>query len=221
MAVHLQKEENKLKKQILSLGAIVEEAVRKAVAALEKRDEKLANDVLDHDNEIDQMEVDLEEECLKILALYQPVAQDLRFVIAVLKINNDLERIGDLAGNIAERALKLSQADRAQLPFDFPKMAGRVQLMLRHALDALVNADVKLALDVRNSDDEIDDMHREVYSIVEDEIRKDVSKVGTLIQFLAISRSLERIADHATNIAEDVTYMIEGAIVRHRMFDDD
>jgi phosphate transport system protein len=221
MAVHLQKEENKLKKQILALGATVEESVRKAVASLEKRDEKLASDVLDHDNDIDQMEVDLEEECLKILALYQPVAQDLRFVIAVLKINNDLERIGDLAGNIAERALRLSQDGTASIPFDFHKMAERVQLMLRHALDALVNADVALALEVRNSDDEIDDMHREVYRIVEEEIRKDVDKVGSLIQFLAISRSLERIADHATNIAEDVTYMIEGDIVRHRMFDDD
>lgn len=221
MAVHLLKEENKLKKQILALGAIVEESVRKAMTSLQKRDEKLAHEVLDHDNEIDQMEVDLEEECLKILALYQPVAHDLRFVIAVLKINNDLERIGDLAGNIAERALKLSQADRASIPFDFVKMAERVQLMLRHALDALVNTDVKLALEVRNSDDEIDDMHREVYRIVEEEIRKDVSRVGLFIQFLAISRSLERIADHATNIAEDVTYMIEGAIVRHRMFDDD
>lgn len=221
MAVHLQKEENKLKKQILALGAIVEESVRKAVSSLEKRDEKLASDVLDHDNEIDQMEVDLEEECLKILALYQPVAQDLRFVIAVLKINNDLERIGDLAGNIAERALRLSQDGKASIPFDFHKMAERVQLMLRHALDALVNADVALALQVRNSDDEVDDMHREVYRIVEEEIRKDVNNVGALIQFLAISRSLERIADHATNIAEDVTYMIEGDIVRHRMFDDD
>lgn len=221
MAVHLQKEENKLKKQILALGATVEESVRKAVASLEKRDEKLASDVLDHDNDIDQMEVDLEEECLKILALYQPVAQDLRFVIAVLKINNDLERIGDLAGNIAERALRLSQDGTASIPFDFHKMAERVQLMLRHALDALVNADVALALEVRNSDDEVDDMHREVYRIVEEEIRKDVDKVGSLIQFLAISRSLERIADHATNIAEDVTYMIEGDIVRHRMFDDD
>src|SRR3990167_6478681 len=165
MALHLQKEVGKLKKQILSLGAVVEEAVRKAVAALEKRDEKLARDVLDHDNDIDQMEVDLEEECLKILALYQPVANDLRVVIAVLKINNDLERIGDLAGNIAERALQLACAHKASIPFDFHKMAERVQRMLRCSLDALVNADAELASEVRHSDDEIDDMHREVYRI--------------------------------------------------------
>lgn len=220
MALHLQKEIAKLKKKILALGTIVEEAVRKAVAALEKRDEKLAREVLDHDDDIDDAEIDLEEECLKILALYQPVANDLRFVIAVLKINSDLERIGDLAGSIAERAVELSRAGAAKTGFDFKAMADKVQTMLRHSLDALVNVDARLAEEVRASDDEIDTIHRETYRFTQESIRKDIEHLEIYIHYNAISRALERIADHATNIAEDVVYMIAGDIVRHREFVD-
>jgi phosphate transport system protein len=215
MALHLQKEIMKLKKKILSLGTIVEESVRKAVDSLENRDDKLAQQVIDNDYDIDQQEVDLEEECLKILALYQPVANDLRFVIAVLKINNDLERIGDLAGGIAERAKRLAYSDKISFPFDFHKMAERVQLMLRNSLDALVGSDLQLANDVCRSDDEIDAMNREVYGKVHAGIRSDLAHLEIYIQYIGISRALERIADHTTNIAEDVVYMINGAIIRH------
>lgn len=215
MALHLQNEINKLKKDILKLGAIVEDAVYQAVESIEKRDLKLAQDVIQCDSEIDQMEVDLEEECLKILALHQPVANDLRFVVAVLKINNDLERIGDLAGNIAERARLLASKDKIQIAFDFVAMAAKVQKMLKQSLDSFVNTDVTLARQVCTSDDEVDQINRGMYSQVQQLIPKNLDKLEQLIQHIAVSRNLERIADHATNIAEDVIYMIEGQIVRH------
>lgn len=215
MALHLQNEINKLKKDILKLGAIVEDSVYQAVESIEKRDLKLAQDVIQRDEEIDQMEVDLEEECLKILALHQPVANDLRFVVAVLKINNDLERIGDLAGNIAERARLLAAKDKIQIAFDFVAMAAKVQKMLKQSLDSFVNADVALARQVCAADDDVDQINRDMYVQVQKLIPKNLDKIEQLIQHIAVSRNLERIADHATNIAEDVIYMIEGQIVRH------
>jgi phosphate transport system protein len=212
---HLRREVDRLKRKLLALSAYVEESVQRAVKAVSERDEKLAQRVIDTDFEIDEMEVDVEEDCLKILALHQPVAIDLRFIIAVLKINNDLERIGDLAVNIAERAVSLSRQPRINSPFDFQTMAERVQKMLQKALDALVNADEKLAREVLVCDDEIDEMNRQMYDSIKMGIRKDPENVDTLIQVLAISRNLERIADHTSNIAEDVIYMVEGDIIRH------
>jgi len=216
MAKHLQREIEKLKKKILALSAVVEESVQQAVKSISARDLKLANNLIEKDQEIDQMEVDVEEECLKILALDQPVAIDLRFIIAVLKINNDLERIGDLAANIAERAAFLATREKVDIPFDFPGMSQLSEAMLRKSLDALVNLDAKLAFEVINSDDAVDQMHREMYSRIQEEIIKKPDKLDCLINLLAVSRQLERIADHATNIAEDVIYMIEGEIVRHQ-----
>ncbi len=212
---HLRREVDRLKRKLLALSAYVEESVQRAVKAVSERDEKLAQRVIDTDFEIDEMEVDVEEDCLKILALHQPVAIDLRFIIAVLKINNDLERIGDLAVNIAERAVSLSKRDKINSPFDFQTMAERVQKMLQKALDALVNGDAKLAREVLVSDDEIDEMNRQMYDSIKMGIRQDPDNVDTLIQVLAISRNLERIADHTSNIAEDVIYMVDGDIIRH------
>ena len=212
---HLRREVDRLKRKLLALSAYVEESVQRAVKAVSERDEKLAQRVIDTDFEIDEMEVDVEEDCLKILALHQPVAIDLRFIIAVLKINNDLERIGDLAVNIAERAVSLSKRDKINSPFDFQTMAERVQKMLQKALDALLNADAKLAREVLVSDDEIDEMNRQMYDSIKMGIRQDPDNVDTLIQVLAISRNLERIADHTSNIAEDVIYMVAGDIIRH------
>lgn len=214
---HLRREVDRLKRKLLALSAYVEESVQRAVKAVSERDEKLAQRVIDTDFEIDEMEVDVEEDCLKILALYQPVAIDLRFIIAVLKINNDLERIGDLAVNIAERAVSLSKRDKINSPFDFQTMAERVQKMLQKALDALVNGDANLAREVLVCDDEIDEMNRQMYDSIKMGIRKDPENVDTLIQVLAISRNLERIADHTSNIAEDVIYMVDGDIIRHGM----
>src|SRR5512136_3014393 len=156
----LHKEIQRLKQQLLFLGTLIEERVNLAMKAVDQRDQAMALRVIDGDSEIDQMEVDLEEECLKVLALHQPVAIDLRVIIAVLKINNDLERIGDLAVAIAERALDLSAAREITLPFDFPGMSASVQTMLRKSLDALVNWDVVLANEVCTLDDEVDEDNR-------------------------------------------------------------
>lgn len=216
MSLHMHREIEKLKKKILALSAYVEESVQRAVKALEERDARLAGRVIESDDEIDRMEVDLEEDCLKVLALHQPVANDLRFIIAVLKINNDLERIGDLATNIAERASTLAGVDRADIPIDLRAMAEKVQWMLKTSLDALVTENDRLAYQVCTSDDIVDKIHRESFARIEEAMRKSPEKIGTYLQVLSVSRQLERIADHTTNIAEDVIYMLEGKIVRHR-----
>jgi phosphate transport system protein len=216
MARHLQREIDALKKKILALGAAVEEDVSQAVQSLAERDVKLAKTVIDRDINIDQAEIDIEEECLKVLALHQPVAIDLRYIVATLKINNDLERIGDLAVNIAERAAFLSIQPRLDISLDFVGMGRKVQAMLRQSLEALVNLDAKLARQVCVNDDEVDALNREMYLKVQSGIREHPEHLESLIHFLSTSRHLERIADHATNIAEDVIYMIEGEIVRHR-----
>lgn len=216
MVHHLHREVEALKKMILSLSAVVEEDVQHAVKSVVERDAKMAQRVINDDYEIDQNEVEVEEECLKILALHQPVAIDLRFIIAVLKINNDLERIGDLAVNIAERALALIAQPKLDANIDFSTMAGKVQTMLRKSLDALVNMDSQLARDVILRDDEVDSLNREIFNRVHEGIRKHPERVEYLISLLSVSRNLERIADYATNIAEDVIYMNEGEIVRHK-----
>ena len=199
---HFEREIEKLKGKILSLGALVEESVHKAVLALTMRNSSVALKVIDADTDIDMIEVDVEEECLKILALHQPVANDLRLIVAILKINNDLERIGDLAVNIAERAVYLSTQDTVDMPFDFSDMAKKTQTMLKGSLDALVNADTLLARKVCSADDAVDAMNREVYKQVEKAIRKDPEHLNCMIHLLSASRYLERVADHATNIAE-------------------
>lgn len=215
----LQTEIAKLKKMILGLSAMVENSLHQAVRAIEDRDERVARKVIAHDNTIDQMELEVEEEGLKILALHQPVAIDLRFIVAVLKINSDLERIGDLASNIAERAAALATDDHVDLPFDVRNMADKVKVMVKKSLDALVNLDVALARQVITEDDEVDALNRGVYDEVLGEILNTPDQSPVLINFFTISRALERIGDHAVNIAQDVIYMLEGEIVRHRDLD--
>jgi len=216
MTRHLRFEIEKLKKKILALSAAVETSVQLAVRSAVDADTKLANKVIDGDLEVDKAEVDLEEDCLKILALHQPVAIDLRFIIAVLKINNDLERIGDEAVNIAERAKYLVDQKKIDLPVNLADMAAKVQHMLRVSLDSLVELDSGLAQGVRELDNEIDKMHYDINQHVKEELCVQSQHMNTLIHIMAVSRHLERIADHATNIAEDVIYMIEGVIARHR-----
>lgn len=216
MPIHLQREIESVKRQILTLSAIVEKGVRQAVRSVSERDSRLANQVIELDSDIDQMEVDIEEECLKILALHQPVAIDLRFVIAVMKINNDLERVGDLAVNIAERTLFLAAHDPIALPYDLGEMSEKTQAMLRKSLDALMSLDAALAHQVCVSDDDVDEINRQMFGYIQTAIQRTPDQVQSLINYLSVSRNLERIADYATNIAEDVIYMIEGEIVRHR-----
>ena len=217
MPVRLQKELQKLKMRILSLGTMVEERVRMAIKAVETRDEKLAKRIIEMDREIDENEVEVEEECLKILALHQPVAVDLRFITAVIKINNDLERIGDQAVNISQRVVSIARRPPVTVPFDYKLMAEKTEAMLRESLDALVNLDADLAHKVCLKDDEVDDINRAIYDKVKEAIRSHPDRVGYMINLLLVSRHLERIADLTTNIAEEVIYLIEGEISRHRM----
>ncbi len=212
---HFQKELRKIKNLVLSLGAMVEERVQLVSKAIDTIDGDLAREIIKRDIEVDDMEVDVEEECLRALALYQPVAVDLRFLVAVIKINNDLERIGDEAVNIAQRIEFLSKQNVRGFPFDYTSMVEKSQEMLRKSLDALVNMDLDLAFQVITLDDVVDDMKVDAYNKIKDTMRQYPNQMGHLINILLISRHLERVADHATNIAEEVVYMIEGDIVRH------
>jgi phosphate transport system protein len=216
MTLHFQREIERLKTNLLSLSALVEDTLHRAITALRERDGALARIIIDNDPEIDLLEVDIEEECQKILALHQPVAHDLRFLIACLKINAELERIGDAAVNIAERVVFLVGQEPISVPFDYLGMAEKAQLMLHKSLDALVNLNVELAYQVIEADDEVDADNRQAYVQIENCIQQDPRLTCTYTHLLGISRHIERIADHATNIAEDVVYLIEGTIIRHR-----
>ena len=218
MARHLQKELEKIKKQILSLGAMVEDRVRMAGQAITQIDAQLAARIVETDWEIDEMEVDIEEDCLKILALHQPVAVDLRFLIAVIKINNDLERIADEAMNIAERVISIGKRQDPGFRFDYATMCSKAEQMLKRSLDALVNLDVDLSFKIVMQDDEVDTMHRQAYQQTCEKMSQKPDAIKSLLNYYLISRHLERIADHATNIAEEVIYLIEGEIVRHSTY---
>jgi phosphate transport system protein len=216
MPVHLQREIENLKNKLLALGAQVETSVRDASLSIEERDADLAQQIIENDISIDKAEVEVEEDCLKILALHQPVAIDLRFIVTVLKINNDLERIGDLAVNIAERAVFLASQPRIDIPIDLVDMAHNARSMLKQSLDALINHDGRLAHEVCANDDIVDGMNSQMYLKVQKAILENPEQISSLIHLLSASRHLERIADHTTNIAEDVIYMVEGKIARHR-----
>jgi len=215
MAKHFDRELNKLKKKILSLGALVEERVYLAIKAIENRDPDLAERIIRTDHEIDETEVEVEEECLKILALYQPVAIDLRFIVTVIKINNDLERIGDQAVNIAERIQSIAKHPNISFSFDYTEMAEIAAAMLKQSLDAFVNLDIDTAFRVLTLDDEVDEIQSNAYSQIKPAMRRHPDEMTYLINLYLISRHLERIADHATNISEEVIYLIEGEIIRH------
>ena len=216
MTVHMQKEIENLKSKLLALCAAVEKSLCLAVQSVRERDSVLARSVIDDDVDIDQMEIDVEEECLKVLALHQPVAIDLRFIVTALKINSDLERIGDLAVNIAERSEFLAGCEPIGVPFDFEAMAEKTQWMVTESLDSLVDMDCKRAYQVCAADNEVDALNRKMYKQVETSIVAHPRWAQGLLHLLSISRHLERIADHATNIAEDVIYMVEGKIIRHK-----
>ena len=215
MTKHFHRELEKIKQRILALGALVEERVQMARTAVDEKDAALAEKIIKNDFEIDEMEVEVEEECLKVLALHQPVAVDLRFLIAVIKINNDLERIGDQAVNIAQRVLTIAKQDIENFVFDYSVMSEKAQVMLKMSLDSLVNLDIDLALKVCTMDDEVDELKDLAYDRIKQTMKSDPNHLGYYINLLLISRHVERLADHSTNIAEEVIYLIEGDIVRH------
>jgi len=215
MAGYLQREIAKIKKEILSLGAMVEDRFQKAIYAVKTSDLELARKIIDTDFQIDEREIEVEEECLKVLALYQPVAMDLRFFVVVIKINNDLERIADYASNISLRFITSSH-DPNKFKYDYTSMADQAAKMLRMSLDALVQMDVDMAYKVLEMDKDVNIMQNDAYDSMKKDIQKHPEMVGEIINMYLISRHLERIGDHTTNIAEEVIYLIEGEIIRHR-----
>ncbi len=217
MTKHFQRDLAAFTDDLLRITAAVEEALAESLNAILARDPELARKVVEMDDEIDQLEVQLEEDALKILALHAPVARDLRYLVAALKINNDLERIADMAANIARRALDLAEYEPVTPPAQIEEMAARTRLMVRQTIHALVNRDPELAQTVREEDDAIDEMQRLMLQELEDRMTAGPpGQVGALLRWFGVVRNLERVADLATNISEDILYVIEGEIVRHR-----
>lgn len=212
---HLERDLERLSREILAMGSLVEDATSRAMEALLNRDAALAERVIAGDRAIDLKEIEVEEECLKVLALHQPVAADLRFIVAVLKVNNDLERMGDLAQNIAERAQGLSQSRAAEPPPELRGMMEKVQSMVVRCLDALVRLDVEEARSVLADDNVVDEMHRRMFESLQERMAKSPERIPDYVQYLSVSRYLERIADQATNVAEDVIFTALGEVVRH------
>jgi phosphate transport system protein len=209
-----QKQLEKLREKFLTLGSLVEDRVRKACASFNTIDQADLEMVIKSDYEIDEMEVEIEEECLKILALYQPVARDLRYIIALIKINSEIERIGDYAVKIAMRSKFISEHSNNVFPMDYRPMAEKVIAMLKMSLDALVDRDAELAHRIFLLDDEVDTMRNQAYDIIKAQLGKQPEHAGCLLNGYLVARHLERIADRATNIAEEVIYMVHGDIVR-------
>jgi len=219
MRQYFHQELKKIKKQILTLGAMIEKNVKDAKQAVVTFDSELADEVIKADLLIDEKEVEMEEDCLKILALHQPVANDLRFLVAVIKINNELERIGDQLTNVARRIMTISKQKRCDFVFDYTVMLEKAEHMLKLSLDALVNMDFDLAVKVLTLDDEVDEIRSEAYYMIRDAVIQNPEHADYLLNLMFISRHIERMADHSTNIAEDVIYMIEGEIIRHGAID--
>ncbi len=216
MPVHLHREIERLSQDVLSVCALAVDQVHLSMQALLNRDADLAGRVEQQDLEIDRREVEIEEECLKTLALYQPVAGQLRFIVCVLKVNSDLERVGDIAVNIAHKATSLASLPPIVAPFDLAAMSEEAEEMLQDSLDAMVTQNVKLAASVCARDVLVKRMKYENRAKAEEMLQQDPGSVAALLKLLAVSRNLERMADHAVNIAEDLIYLIEGRIVRHQ-----
>jgi phosphate transport system protein len=216
MSKHLERDLDSLQQSLVRLAASVEEALDKAIQALQERDPELAREVIDGDNQIDADENQVEEECLKMLALHQPVAIDLRRIAAAMKINGELERMADLAEDIAERAVHLAGLPPMAVPAKLQRMTDLTTSMVRQCIDAFVNLDARLARTVCRLDDEVDRYNEEIIAELIAAMQASPAQVEAGLSFFSATRHLERIADHATNIAEDVVYLVEGEIIRHR-----
>jgi phosphate transport system protein len=212
---HFEDELHELKNRLLTMGALVEDRVQRAVVALIERRAELAEAVIAGDQEINDLEIEIDARCLKLLVLQQPAASDLRFITAALKINPDLERIGDQAVNVAENALRILPHAPMRPLMDIPRMAELAQGMTRDSLDAFVRRDVALARSVLSRDDQVDALKDQVFRVLLTYMMADPGTIERALGLILVSRNLERIADHATNIAEDVIFMVEARDVRH------
>jgi phosphate transport system protein len=216
MAKHLQRDLDDLQRDLLALAGLVEGAIYKSIQALQERDVQLAREVIAGDTQIDREENHIDEECLKLLALHQPVAVDLRRITAAMMINTDLERMGDLAEEIAERAIQLARPPLLPIPEKLQRMTDLTTMMVRQSLDSFVNLDTQVAQAVMRMDDEVDRYNEEIIAELIEAMKQSPALVETGLSMFSAVRHLERIADHATNIAEDVVYLVEGEIIRHR-----
>jgi phosphate transport system protein len=216
MSPHFHAELESLKSQLLGMASLVEEAIFRSVKALVDRNEELARAVISSDEAINTMEVEIDDACVRLLALHQPAAIDLRYITSALKINSDLERMGDQAVNIAERTLELVKEPLLKPLIDIPRMAELAQKMVKDSLDAFVRKDTRLARDVCRRDDEVDSLNDQVFRELLTYMMQDPRTITRAVHLLLVGRHLERIADHATNIAEDVIYLVEGQTVKHR-----
>lgn len=205
----------KLKEKILEMGALVESSIKDAIKSLLEKDDKLAIEVIQKDHIVNAFDVEIDEECIRLIALRQPKASDLRFITTAMKIITDLERMNDLATNIAERALELNKEPNIKPYVDIPRMRDIAHGMTRDALDAFVNKDKRLAMDVIMRDDEIDDLKHAIISELLLLMLEDPNIIRRAMRITFIAQHLERFADHATNIAEMVVYLVEGKIIRH------
>ncbi len=217
MERHFDEELTELNKQLLRMSSLVEEAICVSIKALVKRKDDLAGEVIKRDEAINMLEVEIDELCLRLLALYQPKAIDLRFITSAMKINNDLERIADQAVNIAERTQEIIKQPLLKPLIDIPRMATIAQKMVKDSINALVNKDEALARDVCKRDDEVDNLNDQVFRELLTYMMQDPKTITRAVELILVGRHLERIADHATNIAEDVIYFVKGKTIKHHI----
>ncbi len=206
-----------LKEKLLEMAARAEEQIALAIRALKDREEGMACQVLDREEAINLLDIEIDEMCLRLLALRQPMATDLRFITSAMKISNDVERIGDLAVNIAERTIDLLKAPQLKPLIDIPRMAQMSQEMVRDAINAFINGDDKLAREVCERDDSVDELNDQVFRELLTYMMQDPGTISRAVDLILVGRHLERIADHATNIGEDVIYMVKGKTIKHHI----
>ena len=211
-----EKELQEVKEKLIYLGALTEKAIKKSIQALLQRDSELARHVIADDDKIDLLDVEIEEKCVRLLALRQPAARDLRFITTAIKINGHLERIGDMAANIAEKAIILNELPQLKPYIDIPRMAEIAQGMIRESLDALVDDDVTLAQKVKGDDEIIDQLNEQIFRELLTFMMADPRKIHPSLIIMQISKSLERISDHAVGISDMIVYMVTGKSVRHQ-----
>ncbi len=212
---HLHAHLDNIRLRLIEMGAQVETMIASATRALVERDEDLVTQVIERDSDVDRMEVEIDDDCHQVLARNQPTAIDMRFLVAVMKITADLERMADSAVNIAQAARQLNREPPLQTYVDLQRMSQRVQAMVRESLDAFVSRDSVLAASVCKEDDEVDQLYRHTFAALVEVMRSDNTSVPRALHLLLVARNFERIADHATNIAEDVIYYVEGRDIRH------
>jgi phosphate transport system protein len=217
MSRHFHEELEALKQTLLAMGGLVEDQIRHAMQALVDRDDALASEVIERDRQVNAYDVEVDAQCVELLALHQPAAGDLRFITTAMKIVTDLERIGDQAVNIAQRVIELNQEAQLKPYIDLPRMAERAQAMVKESLDAFVARDTELARRVRAEDDEVDALKEQIFRELLTFMMEDPRSIPRAIRLILISRCMERVADHATNIAEMVIYLVEGKMVRHTL----